>query len=97
MSPPALALAEFAATLRHGDLPPAVREAAVRSLVDTIGVAIKGQQHPVAAMALDAAERLYRKALDAQAGNADALHYLGVVQHQRGRHDEAVRTIERAV
>lgn len=46
---------------------------------------------------LDAAERLYRKALDAQAGNADALHYLGVVQHQRGRHDEAVRTIERAV
>lgn len=46
---------------------------------------------------LDAAERLYRKALDAQAGNADALHYLGVVQHQRGRHDDAVRTIERAV
>ncbi|MBU2285656.1 MAG: MmgE/PrpD family protein [Gammaproteobacteria bacterium] len=58
MSPPALALAEFAATLRHGDLPPAVREAAVRSLVDTIGVAIRGQQHPVAAMALDAAGRL---------------------------------------
>lgn len=46
---------------------------------------------------LDAAERLYRKILDAQAGNADALHYLGVVQHQRGRDDEAIRTIERAV
>lgn len=60
------------------------------------GIIEEGLRHHRAGR-LDAAERLYRKALDAQAGNADALHYLGVVQHQRGRHDDAIRTIERAV
>lgn len=43
---------------------------------------------------LDAAERLYREVLELRAAQPDAMHYLGVLCHQRGRSDEGVRLIE---
>src|SRR5579859_174977 len=46
---------------------------------------------------LDEAEKLYKQALALQPDDPDALHYLGVVTHQRGDHDKAVELIERAV
>jgi tetratricopeptide (TPR) repeat protein len=46
---------------------------------------------------LDQAELLYRRILDDDPGQPDALHLLGVVAHQRGRHDQAVALIGRAL
>ena len=46
---------------------------------------------------LDGAEAAYRRILDGRPGHADALHLLGVVEHQRGRHDEAIGLIARAI
>jgi predicted O-linked N-acetylglucosamine transferase (SPINDLY family) len=43
------------------------------------------------------AEVLYRQILQAEPNHADALHLLGVVAHQRGRHDMAVELIGRAI
>jgi tetratricopeptide (TPR) repeat protein len=46
---------------------------------------------------VDAAERCYRAALERDAGHPLALHYLGVVLHQRGRHADALPLVERSV
>ena len=46
---------------------------------------------------LAAAERLYRKVLDQDPANADALHLLGVVCHQTGRDARAVELIGMAL
>jgi predicted TPR repeat methyltransferase len=46
---------------------------------------------------LDSAEEAYTRLLAAHPDHADALHFLGVLQHQRGRSQEAVATITRAV
>ncbi|MFK2853235.1 tetratricopeptide repeat protein [Dyella humi] len=46
---------------------------------------------------LDTAERLYREVLELRAAQPDAMHYLGVLCHQRGRSDEGVRLIEAAL
>jgi predicted TPR repeat methyltransferase len=46
---------------------------------------------------LDAAEVFYRKTLHLQAGQPDALHFLGVLCHQRGRSDEGIRLIRMAL
>jgi len=46
---------------------------------------------------LDTAERLYSEVLDLRAGQPDAMHYLGVLCHQRGRSEEGVRLIEAAL
>jgi len=46
---------------------------------------------------LERAQRLYRKILSRQPGNADALHFLGVLLHQQGESDQAVRMIDRAL
>jgi predicted TPR repeat methyltransferase len=46
---------------------------------------------------LDAAEALYRRTLQMQAGQPDALHFLGVLCHQRGRSDEGIRLIRMAL
>jgi tetratricopeptide (TPR) repeat protein len=43
------------------------------------------------------AEACYRKVLAAQPDHADALHLLGVVAHQVGRHDIAVDLIKQAI
>lgn len=42
------------------------------------------------------AERLYRGVLESSPDDADALHYLGVIAHQAGRHDRACALIGRA-
>jgi len=46
---------------------------------------------------LDTAERLYREVLDLHAAQPDALHYLGVLCHQRGRSDEGVDLVRTAL
>jgi tetratricopeptide (TPR) repeat protein len=46
---------------------------------------------------LTQAEQLYRHILQADPGNAEALHYLGVLAHQAGRHDLAVELIRRSL
>ncbi len=43
------------------------------------------------------AEALYQKVLQKDPDNADALHLLGVLAHERGRHVRAIQLIERAV
>ena len=43
------------------------------------------------------AERDYRAALDADPAHTDALHLLGVLRHQQGRHEEAADLVGRAV
>ncbi len=46
---------------------------------------------------LDGAEVDYRRVLGVDPGHADALNLLGVIDHQRGRHAEAVARLGRAV
>jgi predicted O-linked N-acetylglucosamine transferase (SPINDLY family) len=46
---------------------------------------------------LDAAERLYRAALDRHPAHFDAMHLLGVVLHQKGQHAAAADLIARAI
>ena len=46
---------------------------------------------------LDVAEALYRKVLQRQAGQPDALHFLGVLCHQRNRSEEGIRLIRMAL
>ncbi|HZL52216.1 MAG TPA: tetratricopeptide repeat protein [Terracidiphilus sp.] len=46
---------------------------------------------------LDEAEQLYRQILQADSGNADALHFLGVLGLQTGRIDVAVDLIGKAI
>ena len=43
------------------------------------------------------AERVYRQILAAQPDHADALHHLGVIAQQTGRHDVAVEWIRQAI
>jgi predicted TPR repeat methyltransferase len=44
-----------------------------------------------------AAEDIYRTILDAAPNHADALHFSGVLAHQRGKSDDAVALIERSI
>jgi predicted TPR repeat methyltransferase len=46
---------------------------------------------------LDAAETLYRRILEAAPEHPDALHFLGMLRHERGSSEEAVALIERAI
>ncbi len=46
---------------------------------------------------LDAAEKIYRDVLKGDEKNADALHLLGLVLHQRGKNADAAELIERAI
>ena len=46
---------------------------------------------------LTEAEACYRRILVTQPGHADALHLLGVIAHQAGRHDLAVELIRKAI
>jgi predicted TPR repeat methyltransferase len=46
---------------------------------------------------LDQAARLYQAVLAADPDHVDALHFLGVLHHQRGRSEAAVASIEQAI
>jgi tetratricopeptide (TPR) repeat protein len=46
---------------------------------------------------LDAAEKIYRKVLEAQPDEFNSLRLLGVIEHQRGNYTAAVRQIEAAL
>src|SRR6476620_4838196 len=46
---------------------------------------------------LDEAAVLYRKVLSRRKDHVDSLHYLGVIECQRGRHKEARRLIEQSL
>jgi predicted TPR repeat methyltransferase len=48
-------------------------------------------------LALEEAERIYRRILAHLPEHPDALHFLGLLQHQRGRPEEAVRIISEAL
>jgi tetratricopeptide (TPR) repeat protein len=43
------------------------------------------------------AEGLYRQILASEPDHFDALHLLGVIRHQQGRHADALELIERAL
>lgn len=47
--------------------------------------------------ALAKAEKLYKRILKTEPGNADALHLSGLVAHQLGRHPRAIQLINRAI
>jgi len=46
---------------------------------------------------LQKAEKMYRKVLECEPDNADAIHFLGVLAHQMGNHDLAVALIKKAL
>lgn len=46
---------------------------------------------------LDNAELIYRRVLDVLPDQSDALHFLGILLHQRGRNDEAIEHIEKSI
>jgi hypothetical protein len=67
---------------RHIPIP---RRNAAPAYVQTLQRAIEAHQ----AGRLDDAEALlYRRVLEMRAGQPDALHYLGVLHHQRGQSDD---------
>ena len=45
---------------------------------------------------LQQAEAIYRQILQVDPGNADAMHLLGVIAGQVGKHEQAVEYISRA-
>lgn len=73
-----------------------VRPPAARATPDWRGVLRQAMQAHQADD-LDTAERLYREVLDLRVAQPDALHYLGVLCHQRGRSDEGVELIRTAL
>jgi predicted TPR repeat methyltransferase len=48
-------------------------------------------------LALDEAETIYRRVLTHMPEHPDALHFLGLLQHQRSRPEEAIRLISKAL
>lgn len=45
----------------------------------------------------DGAEKLYRRLLDFQPGDANAMHFLGMLLHQRGQRPEALALLQQSV
>ena len=58
-------------------------------------LAIAVQHHQ--AGRLQAAEQIYRQILAVEPNQADALHLLGVIAYQVGKHEAAVEYIRRAI
>ena len=52
---------------------------------------------PPSSLSLQAAEQIYRQILQSDPANPDALHQLGVIAHQAGRHEVAADFFERAI
>jgi 2-methylcitrate dehydratase PrpD len=53
MTTPAQQLSQFTADLQYADIPPHVRDAAKRALVDTVGVGLAAQEYPFARIVTD--------------------------------------------
>jgi predicted O-linked N-acetylglucosamine transferase (SPINDLY family) len=68
-------------------------QGASRGVQEQIALALRNHQ----AGRLNEAEQLYRQILQAHPDNADALHLLGVLAHQRGQNEAAVDLIGRAI
>ena len=81
---------------KHSSPMSAHRSVAVAAATD-YRVVLKQAMQSHQADDLDMAERLYREVLEVRAAQPDAMHYLGVLCHQRGRSDEGVRLIEAAL
>lgn len=75
-------------------LPPAMTNATDTevSLEDALRYAIELHRNDM----LDAAQMLYQRILEALPGQPDALHFLGVLLHQRGQSQEALALIQQA-
>lgn len=69
------------------------REALELSVPEALALAVRCQRTGD----LDAAERLYAAVLDLMPEHPDALHFLGVLAHQRGQSDRGVELIRRAL
>ena len=63
------------------------------SIGEALAIAVRHHQ----AGRLEAAEQIYRQILAVDANHVDALHLLGVVAHQTGKHEAAVEYIQRAI
>ena len=63
------------------------------TISEAFAIAVKNHQNG----RFQAAEQIYRQILAANPNHANALHLLGVLAHQAGKHDLAVETIERAI
>lgn len=80
-----------AAQPADGGTPPGDREEL--TLHEALELAVRYQQ----AHQFDAAETIYRRVLEALPDQADALHFLGVLLHQRGKSAEALEPLRRAI
>ena len=63
------------------------------TISEALAIAIQHHQ----AGRLQAAEQIYRQILAVEPNHADAIHLLGVIAHQVGKHEIAVEYIERAI
>ena len=63
------------------------------TISEALAIAIEHHQ----AGRLQNAEQIYRQILEVDPDHAEALHLLGVIAHQSGRHEQAIEQIERAI
>lgn len=75
------------------DLAPATAAPRELSLAEALALAI----HLHRSSAFKDAEILYRRILEAAPDSSDAMHFLGVLLHQRDRSDAAMELIERSI
>ena len=99
---------EFKYLRREAILGKALGEKTVKSAGESGGAAAKGPSISIAqalahaarqheAGQLEEAEQGYRKVLTVERANADGLQLLGVLRHQQGDSDEAIRLIKEAL
>jgi predicted TPR repeat methyltransferase len=74
------------------DTPIDASQPAEMELSDALRLAVEMHQN----RQLEGAETLYRRILEAAPGQPDALHFLGMLRHQRGHSDEGIALIEQA-
>jgi len=74
-------------------LPPGYKPAKEVSIDDALKLAIAMHR----ANGLDDAEKVYGRILAVAPDHADALHFMGVLQHQRGRSEDALGLIRRSI
>ena len=63
------------------------------SIEDAVRLAVGLQQR----FQLDDAEKIFRQVLNHKPDYPDALHFFGVLHHQRGKYDDAIRLISKAL